>query len=109
MATDTQLLKGVLEGCILGLINDKASYGYLIVEKLKQGGFDNIQEATVYPILTRLEKRGLLLSERRPSAVGPPRKYYLLTDMGKYEMRIFIKSFNSVASNVKKIFEEEIQ
>ena len=56
MAQETQLLKGMLEGCILGLIDCEASYGYLIVEKLRSAGFESMQEATVYPILTRLEK-----------------------------------------------------
>lgn len=107
MSADTQLLKGVLEGCILGLLNKEASYGYLIVEKLKSNGFTNIQEASVYPILNRLQKKGILKYEKRSSELGPPRKYYLLTAIGNQMLDDFLDSYHSLSKNVGKIFEEE--
>ena len=106
MAQETQLLKGVLEGCILELIDKEASYGYLIVEKLKRAGFENVQEATVYPILTRLQKKGFLHSEKRPSEIGPPRKYYLLTEEGEKELKAFSESYNELKKSVDNIFKE---
>ncbi|MCK5129585.1 MAG: helix-turn-helix transcriptional regulator [Clostridiales bacterium] len=109
MATETQLLKGVLEGCILGLLKDEASYGYLIVEKLKAYGFQNIQEASVYPILKRLEKKELLQFEKRPSEVGPPRKYYLLTKQGEHMLETFIDNYKNIRKNVDNVFKEEIR
>lgn len=108
MAQETQLLKGVLEGCILGLMEKEASYGYLIVEKLKCAGFENIGEATVYPILTRLEKKGLLKYEKRPSDVGPPRKYYLLTDAGQKELSGFVESYKGLKTSVEIILKERL-
>lgn len=108
MAAETQLLKGVLEGCILGLLKHEASYGYKVVEKLRHSGFDNIQEASVYPILNRLEKKGLLKYEKRPSEKGPPRKYYLLTEHGEEMLQLFINSYKSIRANVEYIFKEEI-
>ena len=107
MAHETQLLKGVLEGCILSLIAREAAYGYIIVEKLKIAGFENMREATVYPILTRLEKKGFLKPEKRPSDLGPPRKYYLLTDAGKKELQAFIENYNGLKSSVENIFKEK--
>ena len=106
MAHDTQMLKGVLEGCILGLLKDEAAYGYLIVEKLKAAGFKDIGEATVYPILTRLQKRGVLGYKKRPSDIGPPRKYYYLTDEGKLELDEFIKNYNTLKNSVDAVFKE---
>ena len=89
MARDTQLLKGLLEGCILALLDREVTYGYRVVELLGQSGFKEPQEATVYPILNRLEKKGLLKSEKRPSELGPPRKYYSLTPAGDVELKEF--------------------
>ena len=106
MAHDTQMLKGVLEGCILGLLKDEAAYGYLIVEKLKEAGFENIGEATVYPILTRLQKRGVLGYDMRPSDIGPPRKYYYLSREGKRELGEFIKNYNALKDSVDAVFKE---
>ena len=107
MAQETQLLKGVLEGCILGLLDKEPAYGYLIVEKLKLAGFEYMQEATVYPILTRLQKKGLLESEKRPSDIGPPRKYYLLTEEGKRELGAFLESYSELKKSVDNIFKEK--
>lgn len=108
MAADTQLLKGVLEGCILGLLKQEASYGYKVVEKLRESGFENIQEASVYPILNRLEKKELLRYEKRPSEKGPPRKYYLLTQHGEDMLKGFLESFKVIQKNVCGIFREEL-
>ena len=82
MKTSTQLVKGLLEGCILIIIAKEETYGYRICEDLNQGGFDNIGEGTVYPILIRLEKKGLIQSDIRKSPLGPKRKYFSLTDDG---------------------------
>ncbi len=109
MSQESQLLKGVLEGCILSLLKDEPAYGYFIVEKLKKAGFESVQEATVYPILTRLQKRGLLGFEKRPSDIGPPRKYYYLSDLGKTELEQFIKNYTALKSNVENIFKEDLQ
>lgn len=109
MAQESQLLKGVLEGCVLGIIKDEPVYGYLIVEKLKMAGFVNIHEATVYPMLTRLQKKGYLGFEKRPSDIGPPRKYYFLTTEGKTELDGFIKNYNEMKRNVDTIFKEGMQ
>ncbi len=107
MAQETQLLKGVLEGCILKLIRDEAAYGYLIVEKLRKSGFENIKEATVYPILTRLQKKGILKFEKKTSEIGPPRKYYLLTAEGEKALQEFIDIYKELKNNVDNIFKEE--
>jgi PadR family transcriptional regulator PadR len=105
MARDTQLLKGLLEGCILALLSREVTYGYRVVEKLGMYGFREPQEATVYPILNRLEKKGLLKSEKRPSELGPPRKYYMLTATGESELADFIREWENLKITADKVLE----
>ncbi len=106
MAQETQMLKGLLQGCVLAILSDDEMYGYKIIETLKSYGFEDIHEATVYPILTRLNKQGLLSYNKRPSELGPPRKYYRLTDEGKTELQLFDQCWNNISSNVDKILKE---
>ncbi len=105
MAKDTQLLKGLLEGCILALLNREVTYGYRVVELLSSYGFRDPQESTVYPILNRLEKKGLLKSEKRPSELGPPRKYYMLTANGKNELAEFRSEWENLKQTADKLLE----
>ena len=106
MAEDAQLLKGILEGCALALLRRETTYGYRVVEMLRDKGFAGIQEATVYPMLNRLDKKGLLSHERRPSEIGPPRKYYSLTEAGERALQDFMESWFSIRGNVDHILEE---
>jgi len=106
VAKDTQLLKGLLEGCILALLDKEITYGYRVVELLVSYGFRDPQESTVYPILNRLEKKGLLKSEKRPSDLGPPRKYYLLTDNGKRELADFRDEWINLKNTADRLLEE---
>ena len=75
---DSQLMKGILEGCVLSVIAQGETYGYEILQKFADAGFDNLQEGTLYPVLTRLEKKGYI-SWRK---AGPIRKYYSVTGSG---------------------------
>lgn len=102
--SDTQLLKGILEGSILGILSKEETYGYKIVEILVKSGFD-VNEATVYPILIRLQKQGFLHIERRPSQLGPDRKYYSLTPAGHKYLATFIAAWQMIKVNVDKVLE----
>ena len=107
MAQQTQLMKGILEGCILSVIGAEQSYGYKVVEAMRIFGFADIAEATVYPILNRLEKKGDLSFEKRPSLIGPPRKYYGLTQQGSEALAAFKKSWQNTGKIVQRVLEEE--
>ena len=74
----SQMLKGILEGCILIIISQEEAYGYTISEKLKQFGFGEVSEGTIYPILLRMVKNELVETVYRQSNQGPKRKYYYL-------------------------------
>lgn len=97
---DAQMLKGVLSLLILRVLEAHEDYGYSIVLRLKHHGFDDLAEGTVYPALTRLEKRGLLASRMVKSSSGPKRKYYRLTELGKRELDASTAQWSSLVANV---------
>ncbi|MVA76238.1 PadR family transcriptional regulator [Auraticoccus sp. F435] len=81
----TEMLKGTLEGIVLALLASQPAYGYEITARLRDQGFTEIAEGTVYALLVRIEQRGLVDVEKVPSEKGPPRKVYSLNaDGGEY-------------------------
>ncbi|HJS71571.1 MAG TPA: PadR family transcriptional regulator, partial [Acidimicrobiia bacterium] len=71
----TQLLHGVLDMCLLSLIDEEATYGYEMVTKLRDRGLDLASEGSIYPLLSRLQKQGLIEGYLVQSTSGPARKY----------------------------------
>ena len=80
--TKAQMRKGVLEYCILSILNEKECYPSDIIERLKEARLI-VVEGTLYPLLTRLKNDGLLAYRWEESTSGPPRKYYKLTTIGE--------------------------
>ena len=78
----TQLRKGILEFCVLKVLEDASLYGYDIVRQLRTLQVLGISEGTIYPILSRLRREGLLKTYLEESPEGPARKYYQLTNRG---------------------------
>ena len=78
----SQMRKGMLEYCILLLLKRQAAYASDIIQQLKEADL-LVVEGTLYPLLTRLKKDGLLAYEWQESTQGPPRKYYCLTAEGQ--------------------------
>lgn len=79
----TQLRKGVLELAVLNALADEPLYGYDIVRALDEGEGLGIAEGTIYPLLSRLKKEGLVETYLEDSPEGPARKYYRLTATGR--------------------------
>lgn len=105
---DTQLLKGILEGCILSIISQGETYGYEILSKLNAYGFDNLIEATLYPILTRLEKKKMISCRLGKSPLGPSRKYFSITPEGQEYLEEFKQNYSSVIGIANQIlFKQE--
>jgi PadR family transcriptional regulator PadR len=102
MNNDTQIVKGILEGCILKIVENEEIYGYKAVEKLNILGFE-VNEATVYPILTRLQNKEYLNIDKRPSPYGPVRKYYSLTEAGKKSLQEFKDTWDRIKNIVNKV------
>ncbi|MFJ8579042.1 PadR family transcriptional regulator [Micromonospora sp. NPDC093277] len=78
-----QWLRGVLDLCVLGLLRDRESYGYELAQSLDAAGIGPIQGGTLYPVLLRLQRAGLVTALWREGASGPARKYYRITDHGR--------------------------
>ncbi len=101
----TEMLKGVLEGCVLEIISREQTYGYEITRKLNAIGFTDVVEGTVYTILMRLEKNALVVVDKKPSDMGPPRKFFTLNDAGRDELRRFWEKWEFVSSKIKQLKE----
>lgn len=80
------ILRGVLDICLLAVLEDRAVYGYELSERLGDLGLP-VAPGSVYPLLARLERQGLVNTEMRPSERGPARKYYALTARGRRTLR----------------------
>ena len=100
------MLKGVLEGCVLEIISHKEIYGYEITRRLNTLGFSDVVDGTVYTILVRLEKNRLVDIEKKPSDMGPPRKFYALNAAGREELRRFWAKWDFVASKINELKEK---
>jgi len=102
----TEMLKGVLEGCVLEIIGRGETYGYDITRQLNALGFTDVVEGTVYTILIRLEKNRLVETTKQPSEVGPPRKFFSLNDAGRQELATFWGKWDFVASKLDQLKEQ---
>ncbi len=100
---ETQLMKGILEGCVLSMIAEGETYGYQLLSDMTECGFPELSEGTLYPILTRLEKNGWIRFRRGPSPLGPIRKYYSITDKGLEALEAFVKSYRSITDCANRI------
>ncbi|MDR2973320.1 MAG: PadR family transcriptional regulator [Propionibacteriaceae bacterium] len=103
----TEMLKGVLEGCVLEAISREETYGYEITRRLNALGFDDVVEGTVYTILLRLEKNALVDVEKKPSEMGPPRKFYTLTAAGHQELADFWNRWHFIESTINTLKQGE--
>jgi len=101
----TEMLKGVLEGCVLELIGRGPTYGYEITRALNALGFDDVVEGTVYTILLRCERGGLVVIDKQPSTQGPPRKFYTLNRTGRDELARFWEKWAYVATRIDQLKE----
>ncbi len=104
---NSQLLKGILQACIVSVISEGETYGYLIIQELSKYGFDHIKDGTLYPILTRLQKKKLIKSRIGDSSLGPKRKYFSITEEGLEYLSNFKIEFDNIVSTTKKILDKK--
>ncbi|MDN2453589.1 PadR family transcriptional regulator [Lactobacillus sp. UCMA15818] len=100
----TQMLKGVLEGCVLQVISKHETYGYQLVQELRTAGFKDVIGGTIYPILQKLEKKELITGVMKPSPEGPSRKYFNITLTGQEKLAIFMYDWREINGSVNQIF-----
>lgn len=99
----TEMLKGTLEGVVLAILSAQPAYGYEITARLRERGFTEIVEGTVYAVLVRIEQRGLVDVTRVPSEKGPPRKVYSLNDKGREDLEEFWRTWSFLAERLEQL------
>ena len=99
----TEMLKGTLEGIVLAIVSGQPAYGYEITARLREMGFSDIAEGTVYALLIRVEQRGLADVQRIPSEKGPPRKVYSLNDQGREYLEEFRTTWSFLAERIEQL------
>ena len=99
----TEMLKGTLEGIVLAILAVQPAYGYEITARLREQGFSDIVEGTVYALLVRIEQRGFVDVEKVPSEKGPPRKVYSLNAMGREYLEEFWRAWSFLAGRIQQL------
>ncbi|MEY2518067.1 MAG: PadR family transcriptional regulator, regulatory protein PadR [bacterium] len=99
----TEMLKGTLEGVVLAIVAVKPAYGYEITARLREEGFSDIVEGTVYALLVRIEQRGFVDVAKVPSAKGPPRKVYSLNALGSAYLDEFWRSWSFLSERIEQL------
>ena len=103
----TEMLKGTLEGIVLAALASRPAYGYEITARLRDQGFSDLVEGTVYALLIRIEQRGFVDVEKVPSEKGPPRKVYTLNTAGTEYLDEFWKSWSFLAGRIEHLHETD--
>ena len=107
MENITEMLKGILEGCVLEIISREDTYGYEITRQLNALGFEDVVEGTVYTILIRLEKNQLVNMQKKKSELGPPKKLYSLNEAGREELKLFWQKWDFLESKINNLRENK--
>ncbi|BFM24903.1 MULTISPECIES: PadR family transcriptional regulator [unclassified Microbacterium] len=103
---DSEMLKGVLEGVVLAVLAGRPAYGYEITADLRERGFADLAEGTIYAILVRIEQRGLVDVEKVASEKGPPRKVFTLNDDGRAQLAEFWTTWSTLADRLEALREK---
>src|ERR687898_893437 len=99
----TEMLKGTLEGIVLAVLSVRSAYGYEITARLRDQGFSDLVEGTVYALLVRIEQRGFVDVEKVPSEKGPPRKVYSLNPAGRAQLDEFWRTWSFLAERIGQL------
>ena len=103
----TEMLKGILEGIVLAILAARPAYGYEITAWLRERGFADIAEGTVYALLVRIEQKGLVDVQKVPSEKGPPRKVYSLNASGHEALNEFWRTWSFLADRLQQLHPKE--
>lgn len=99
----TEMLKGTLEGVVLAVLAERPAYGYEITARLRDEGFTDLAEGTIYAILIRIEQRGVVDVDTVPSEKGPPRKVYRLNARGRRDLAVFWQTWDDLATRIERL------
>ncbi|VXC52577.1 PadR family transcriptional regulator [Pseudoclavibacter sp. 8L] len=99
----SEMLKGTLEGIVLAILAKRSAYGYEITSWLREQGFVDIAEGTVYALLVRIEQKGLVDVEKVPSEKGPPRKVYTINAAGTEYLAEFWRTWGFLVERLEQL------
>jgi PadR family transcriptional regulator, regulatory protein PadR len=99
----TEMLKGTLEGIVLAILFVRPAYGYELTARLRDQGFSDIAEGTVYALLVRFELKGFVDVEKVPSEKGPPRKVYSLNAQGREYLDEFWRTWSFLTERLEQL------
>ena len=107
MANNSQMRKGVVELCVLRVVEVQGeAYGYEIIQRLTELRSFELTESTVYPLLARLAKNRTLLVRTEPSESGPPRRYYRLSAQGRERLATLFAQWEETKNCVQNLWEQ---
>ncbi|MEV4755889.1 PadR family transcriptional regulator [Micromonospora sp. NPDC049559] len=104
----TQLLRGVLDMCLLALLAKEPAHGYELVHRFDAAGFQPVGYGTIYPLLTRMRRLGLVADEMQASPSGPARKVYTLTDAGHARLRAWRQQWTHFVGTVDSTLTDSV-
>jgi len=99
----TQMRRGTLEFCVLSLVSEGERYGFEIVRTLAESDGMVTSEGTIYPLLARLRRDGLVDTTWRESDAGPPRRYYRATSAGRRALADFTADWSRFRDSVDQL------
>src|SRR5271165_2814264 len=99
----TQLLRGVLDLCLLAVIDEAPAYGYEMTKRLRARGLTIVGEGSIYPLLGRLERDGLVETYRAASNGGPPRKYYRPSTSGRLALAMGVSEWRAARDAIDAV------
>jgi PadR family transcriptional regulator PadR len=99
----TEMLKGTLEGIVLAILAAQPAYGYEITARLREQGFSDLVEGTIYAVLVRIEQKGFVDADKVPSEKGPPRKVYSLNTRGREQLAEFWRTWSFLSERIEQL------
>ncbi|MCC6223201.1 MAG: PadR family transcriptional regulator [Thermoleophilia bacterium] len=99
----SQLLRGVLDVCLLAVIGEEPVYGYEMTRRLRERGLAAVADGSIYPALARLQRDRLVEDERQAGNGGPPRKYYRLTPAGRAALAEWTGEWRELSSSIDRV------
>jgi PadR family transcriptional regulator PadR len=102
----TQLLRGALDMCMLAVLARRPAHGYELVRRMEAAGFGAVGYGTIYPLLTRMRRLGLVADEQQSSPTGPPRKVYALTEPGRLRLAAWQRQWTRFAGIVGAVLSD---
>ncbi|HEY5786399.1 MAG TPA: PadR family transcriptional regulator [Microlunatus sp.] len=103
----TEMLKGTLEGIVLAIVAARPAYGYEITARLREQGFTDLVEGTIYAVLVRIEQKRLVDVDKVPSEKGPPRKVYSLNTDGRQQLDEFWRTWSFLAERIEQLHNKQ--